>query len=132
MTDDGDEPVKSGDDVFEAWTSRESAKLGDLRQATLQSAVDATQERPSFVVPDPFPPASEKLDAFTAATIDRMSAAQTHFLERFETLLASDESADEDTAIEQTRLVRQLARDLRILIAVVVALLAVSLWTAGR
>lgn len=136
----------SSDDVL---TPRSSVvpPTSDFRVETMQSAIDATQERPPYVPPlepDPFPlvpsdppsaAAGEKLDTFVAvlaANADRIAAGQNRFLADFGEALANAGDEDDERDAEQTRLLKIISRDLRVLIAVALGLLALGLWLGGR
>ena len=127
----------------------------DFRVQTLQSAQSAqpppedTQERPPFDLPAEPPPLnltadspvkpSDRLDAFVAVSVanaDRIARSQEQFLERLAQLLEedADEEDEEDKSPVRPLPTPQhpLARDLRVLILLVAAVLAVAVWSAGR
>ena len=139
MSSTEDPPSSEPDDVPTPRPSREP----DFRSQTLQSAPapDDTQERPPFDLaasetPSETPPErrvgpTDRLDAFVAvaaASADRMARSQEVFLNRFARLLEEDETVEVEPKPDH---LRSIARDLRILVALVTALVAIAAWSAA-
>ena len=95
----------------------------------------STEDLPQVSSAVPSAATGPKLDTFVAvmaANADRIAAGQNRFLKELGDTLAGADEEEGDSVAEQTRLLRTISRDLQILIAVALSILALGLWLGGR
>ena len=147
MSDEEEPPSSVPSDAPTPRSELVTPSTTNFRLETLQSAIDVTQKRPSFVLPiDAVPPSAadpsstpdrrrDRLDTFVAvmgAATDRIAAGQTRFLVELKAILGQDIEQEEDARKQQTNVLRAVERNLRILIAVGVVIVALGCWLAGQ